>query len=74
MVAGVVPSLTQMMISQVPVSAEVGVQLRPLLDCQAGAVTSGVQGVVPARRRNNAYWVEDGTPPLAVAVQVIVLP
>src|SRR5215203_1600628 len=74
MLAGVLPSLTQMMIPQEPVSAEVGVQLRTLLVCQAGAVTSGVQAVSPSRRRKNAYWVVDGVPPLALAVQVRVLP
>src|SRR5215213_4968330 len=74
MLAGVLPSLTQMMIPQEPTSAEVGVQLRTLLVCQAGAVTSGVQAVSPARRRKSAYWVVDGVPPLAVAVQVRVVP
>src|SRR5688572_19423600 len=74
MVAGVLPSLTQMMISQVPRSAEVGVQLRTLLDWQAGAVTSGVQAESPERRRKSAYWVVDGVPLLEVAVQVRVLP
>src|SRR6476469_1975345 len=74
MVAGVLPSLTQMMISQEPLSAVVGVQLMTLLLCQAGAVTSGVQGVVPERRRKNAYLVVAGTPPLALEVQVRVVP
>src|SRR3954454_2404754 len=63
-----------MMISQVPASAAVGVQLITLLVCQAGAVASGVQGVVPARRRKNAYRRVDASPPLAVAVQLIVVP
>ena len=63
-----------MMISQVPRSDEAGVQLRTLLVCQAGAVTSGIQLGVPARRRKSAYWTVDGTPPLVVAVQVRVLP
>jgi hypothetical protein len=74
MSAGVLPSLTQMMISQVPRWAEVGVQLRTLLVCQAGAVTSGIQLGVPARRRKSAYWVVDGVPPLAVAVQARAVP
>ena len=43
-----------------------------LLVCQAAAVTSGVQGVVPERRRKNAYLVVAGLlPPPAVAVQVM---
>ena len=62
------------MISHVPTSAVDGVQLRTLLDCQAGAVTSGIQLGVPARRRKRAYWVVDGVPPLALAVQVRVVP
>src|SRR3954451_11430321 len=45
-----------------------------LLVCQLGAVTSGVQGVVPARRRKNAYRSVAVSPPLAVAVQVMVVP
>src|SRR4051812_50204218 len=69
MVGGVAPSFTQMMISQVPVSAEVGAQLRTLLLCQAGAVTSGVHALSPERRRKSAYCVVAGLPPLAVAVQ-----
>src|ERR1700681_3739178 len=63
-----------MLVSQVPTSAAAGVQLRMLLVCQAGEVTSGVQGTVPERRRKNAYWVVAGFPPLAWAVQVRVVP
>src|SRR3954469_11027701 len=74
MVGGVAPSFTQMMISQVPVSAEVGAQLRTLLLCQAGAVTSGVHALSPERRRKSAYCVVAGLPPLAVAVQWRVVP
>lgn len=48
-------SLTQTRISQVPVSVAVGVQETTLFAIQAGAVWSGVQAVVPTRRRKNAY-------------------
>jgi hypothetical protein len=51
MVAGVAPSFTQRMISQVPASLAVGVQLKVLPVCQAAAVTSGVHGVVPMGAR-----------------------
>ena len=60
--------------SQLPVSVEAGVQLKVLLVCHAGAVTSGVQGVVPERRRKKANRVVDGVPPVAVAVQVMGCP
>src|SRR5947208_689872 len=74
MLGGVLPSLTQMTMIHVPASAAVGVQLKTLLDCHAGAVTSGIQVVVPAFWRNKANWVLDGVPPLAVAVQVRAVP
>src|SRR3954470_9795286 len=74
MLYGVVPSLTQMMISQVPRSFEPGVQLRTLPDCQLGAVTSGVQALVPRRRRKSAYRTDDGSPPLVLTAQVKALP
>src|SRR4051794_12002967 len=63
-----------MTISQVPASMAAGVQVRTLLVCQLGAETSGVQRVVPARRRKNAYRRVDASPPLAVAVQLMVVP
>src|SRR3954471_8028678 len=69
MVGGVVPSLTQMMISQVPRSFGPGVQLRTLPGCQDGAVTSGIQEV-PGCRRKSAYRTDDGSPPLVLTVQV----
>src|SRR3954451_7706266 len=74
MVEGVAPSFTQMMISQVPASFALGVQLSVLLDCQLGAVTSGIQAEVPARRRKSAYCVVAGWPPRAVAVQLMGVP
>src|SRR3954471_1285491 len=74
MVAGVSPSFTQKMISQVPVWDVVGVQVNEGLVCQAGAVTSGVQAVVPAIRWKSAYCRVFGLPPAAVTVQVMALP
>src|SRR5687768_11629127 len=74
MVGGVALSFTQMKISQVPASAAMGLQLRTLLVCHAAWVTSGVQGVVPARRRKSAYCRPTPVPPLAVAVQVSAVP
>src|SRR5262245_21223594 len=74
MFGGVLPSLTQITISQVPTSAEVGVQLRTLPACQFGVDGLGIQAVVPDLRRNKSIWVVDATPPLAVAVQVMGVP
>src|SRR3954453_19604441 len=70
MLYGVVPSLAQMMISQVPRSFGPGVQLRTLLVCQLAAVTSGIQDGAPGRRRKSAYRTDDGAPPLVLTVQV----